>query len=116
MGKGFDTFMENPYWKGIYENAPSTYLQEYYRIMFDTSPFVTGEKDMDEASANRLRDIMLDKADIEYLLENAGIVQAKMHYAKCLDVLREHGDCDYIAASSFRADLRNPWYAPPAGK
>ena len=42
MGKGFDTFMENPYWRKIYDEAPSEYLKEYYRIMFDTSPIVIG--------------------------------------------------------------------------
>lgn len=40
MGKGFDTFMENEYWKGVYDSSPSEDLKEYYRIMFDESPFL----------------------------------------------------------------------------
>ena len=29
--------MKNPYWKGIYENAPSEDLKQYFRIRFDHS-------------------------------------------------------------------------------
>ena len=36
MGVGFDTCMKNSFWKGIYDNAPSDEVKEYYRIMFDT--------------------------------------------------------------------------------
>ena len=56
MGKGFDTFMENPYWKKVYEGAPSKELKEYYRIRFDTSPFVMGEKYRDESAESRLKE------------------------------------------------------------
>ena len=42
MGKGFDTFMENPYWRKVYEDAPGEKLREYYKIRFDASGFVNG--------------------------------------------------------------------------
>ena len=32
MGKGFDTFIENPYWRKIYEEAPGEYLKEHAGI------------------------------------------------------------------------------------
>ena len=32
MGKGFETFMENPYWRGVYESAPTEELKEYELI------------------------------------------------------------------------------------
>ena len=42
MGKGFDTFMENPYYRELYENAPSQELKRYYELTWDRSPFVMG--------------------------------------------------------------------------
>ena len=41
----FDCFMENPYWKSVYENAPSNECREYYRIMFEYFSFETDEED-----------------------------------------------------------------------
>ncbi len=33
----FDLFMNNPYWRGVYEDAPSDTLKEYYRRSFEES-------------------------------------------------------------------------------
>ena len=41
---GFDAFMDNPYWKRIYEEAPSDELRAYYKIMFNTSTFLRKKK------------------------------------------------------------------------
>lgn len=49
MGKGFDTFMDNPYWKRIYDEVPTDRLKDYYRIRYDASDFVNDEPvDVDE--------------------------------------------------------------------
>ena len=113
MGKGFDAFMANPYWRGIYENAPSDYVREYYQIMFDTSSFVLGSEGTDGKGVERMQELLLDQADIQYLLEHTSMAQAKMHYQKCLDVLAksEKGTCIY--AYVLTGEIRNPWYTPP---
>ena len=65
MGKGFDTFMENPYWRKIYEDAPSEKLREYYKIRYDSSGFVEGKPiDVDE----QLERILLSKEEIQKLI------------------------------------------------
>ena len=112
MGKGFDTFMENPYWKGVYENAPSDELREYYRIMFDASPFIGENGDAGSVDMARLDDILIDERGIEYLLGHAGSPQAKMFYQKCLDAIAGEGEGTCIVASSLKGELRNPFYTP----
>ena len=111
MGKGFDTFMENPYWRKIYDEAPSEYLKEYYRIMFDTSPFVMGDDYIDEEAEAKLEDLWISKEELEYLKEHAGIAQAKIYYQKCIDKLNEADEEDlYILATCLKCEIRNPWH------
>ena len=111
MGKGFDTFMENPYWRGIFDNAPSQGLRDYYRIMFDASPFVEHD-DADAVDTSTLEDIMLDRRDVEYLMEHAGMPQARGFYARCIRAIDEGGEGTCVFASSCRGEVRNPWYTP----
>ena len=111
MGKGFDTFMQNPYWRKIYDEAPSEYLKEYYRIMFDTSPFVIGDGNIDEEAEERLKELWISKEELGYLKEHAGIVQAKTYYQKCIDKLTEadeEGLC--VSADCLKGEIRNPWH------
>lgn len=111
MGKGFDTFMANPYWRKIYEQAPGEHLKEYYRIMFDTSPFVTGDGDPDEAAGARLKELWINAEELAYLRDHAGMPQAKAFYQRCIDTLaaaEEEGLC--VAASCLKGEIRNPWY------
>ena len=63
MGKGFDTFMENPYWRKVYEEAPSEELKEYYRLRYDLSTFVMGEAYRDEEAERKLGELILLKAE-----------------------------------------------------
>ena len=117
MGKGFDTFMENPYWRRVYEEAPGEYLKEYYRIMFDNSPFVMGSSYRDEKAEEQLDDLWISKDELEYLLKHAGMAQAKIFYKKCIDTLKAAGKEDlYVSAKCLRVEIRNPWYIPPAEK
>ncbi len=112
MGKGFEVFMENPYWRKIYDEAPSEYLKEYYLIMFDTSPFVMGDDYIDEEVEVKLRNLWLSKDEIRYLRDHAGIAQAKGFYQKCIDRLDKSEENLSISASIFRGEMRNPWYEP----
>ena len=110
MGKGFDTFMENPYWRKQYEDAPSENLKEYYRIMFDTSGFVSGEDKHLEKWEKRLEELPLSVTDIEYLQKHAGMGMARAHYQKYIDKLNELGNKYSVPAAAFQAELRNPYY------
>ena len=111
MGKGFDTFMANPYWRRIYEEAPGEYLKEYYRIMFDSSPYVMGDDYQDEAAEARLKELWINAEELAYLRDHAGMNQAKAFYQRCIITLaeaEEEGLC--VAASSLKGEIRNPWY------
>ena len=114
MGKGFETFMENPYWSKIYEEAPGENLREYYRIMFDISPFVMGSNHRDEKAEARLGELWISVDELEYLHKHAGTGPAKIFYKKCIDTLKasdEEGLC--VSAACLRGEIRNPWYVPP---
>ncbi|MBR3377152.1 MAG: hypothetical protein IKG44_05690 [Mogibacterium sp.] len=111
MGKGFDAFMENPYWRKIYEEAPGEHLKEYYRIMFETSPFVMGDDYLDEVAEARLKELWISKGELEYLKEHSGIAQARAFYQRCIDKLNEEdeeGLC--VSAACLKCEIRNPWY------
>ena len=113
MGRGFDTFMENPYWRRIYEEAPGENLKEYYRIMFDISPFVMGSSYRDEKTEYRLDNLWITEGELDYLFKHASIMQAKIFYKKCINTLIESGEeglC--ISAGCLRGETRNPWYVP----
>ena len=110
MGKGFDTFMENPYWRKQYEDAPSENLKEYYRIVFDTSGFITGEQHDNKQATKRLEALPLSIPDIEYLMMYSGSEMARAFYKKYADKLKELGDEHCIPASAFQAEERNPYY------
>ena len=110
MGKGFDLFMDNPFWKAIYDNAPSDNLKKYYKIMFDHNSFYA--MDMDEEIRDELRNIWLTKEDIRYLQDQAHMNVAKIHYSKCLKAIEEETEGCCIAASACTGEIRNPWYKP----
>jgi len=114
MGKGFDTFMENPYWRRIYEEAPGENLKEYYRIMFDTSPFITENNYMDERTETQLDKLWISRKELEYLLRYAGTGRAKIFYKKCIETLKKVDEEDLcVSAGCLRGEIRNPWYIPP---
>ena len=110
MSKGFETFMANPYWKEIYESAPSGQLKEYYRIRFDISPFVMGENYRNPAASQRLEELTLTKEDIQYIQKYAGSGMAKAYYQKFINKLTgEYEGCCFPAAA-FQVEIWNPWY------
>ena len=110
MGVGFDTCMKNSFWKGIYDNAPSDEVKEYYRIMFDTCSFAAEEEQDETAAEERLKELMLTREDAEYILRKAGTVQAKVWFGKVITELFDVCEADTVSASFFRGEILNPWY------
>ena len=110
MGKGFDTFMQNPYWRRIYEEAPSEELKEYYRIRFDLSPFVMGDEYRDEDAEKRLEELPLSKSDIEYIRRFAGSGRARRYYEQFIRRLSGEYEGWCFPAAAFQAEIWNPWY------
>ena len=111
--KIFDIFMENPYWKCVYEKAPSDECKEYYRIMFEYFSFETDEDDKEGIrNANeRLMDLMLSREDAEYITDRAGNPLAKHHYKETITWLFDGERADTVSASMFKGEIRNPGYA-----
>lgn len=84
MGKGFDTFMKNPYYREQYENAPSEEIKRYYQLTWDRSPFVVGSDYNSEKEDAELRKMKLTKSDVEYLAKFAVGGPQKAAYKKWL--------------------------------
>lgn len=119
MGKGFDTFMENPYWREVYEGAPSEELKEYYRIRFDASGFVSGGSKLTKESKSRLEKLPLSKRDIEYLRDHAGSGMARAYYGRFIKRLTGEYEGWCFPAEAFQVEEWNPWYdskTNPIGK
>ena len=110
MGKGFDTFMANPYWRRIYAEAPSERLKEYYRLRYEISPFVMGEDYRDETAEQRLQELLLTKSDIEYIRQFAGSGIAKHYYEKFIQKLTGEHEGRSFPAVAFQVEIWNPWY------
>lgn len=85
MGKGFEIFMKNDYWKEQYKNAPTDNLKEYYEMVFETSPFVVGDN-VDVKLVKRAKELckMFGKEEVEYLAKYAVGGQEKVFYRKWL--------------------------------
>ena len=71
MGKGFDLFMQNPYYREQYENAPSKELKRYLELEWDSSLFVVGEGYDTSKEDEEMRNLKLKKSDVEYLAKYA---------------------------------------------
>ena len=112
MGKGFDTFMENPFWREIYESAPSEELKEYYILRFDLSPFVMGEKYRNSAISKKLKELLLSKEDIQYIQKYSGNGMAKAYYKQYIEKLSGEYEGCRISAAALQAEIWNPWYNP----
>lgn len=110
MGKGFDTFMENPYWRKVYEEAPSEELKEYYRLRYDLSTFVMGEAYRDEEAERKLGELILLKDDIRYIQKHSGSGIARHYCEKAIQRLSGEFEGYGFPASLFRAEEWNPWY------
>lgn len=110
--KGFDTFMSNPHWKRIYDEAPSNELRAYYRIMFNTSPFLMKTKAEVESERRALKDVLLSGTDVKYLRDHAGNSMARSFYSKMLAKLDrlENSDAMRIPAIVICGEERNPWF------
>ena len=81
--RGFKIFIENPYWKEYYDNAPSEALKAYIKDDFNNNPFVCSKPDPDpELKA------ALTKDDVQYLLEKAVGGREKSYYKKWMDSLQ----------------------------
>lgn len=114
MGKGFDTFMDNPYWKEIYENAPSDNLKKYFQIRFDHSGFVKDADGHGESEEEKLTEIPLAKADIQYILNFTRNGNARQFYRMFLDKLSGKYEGYSIRASVFQIEEWNPNYRQAA--
>ena len=112
MGKGFDTFMENTYWRTIYEEAPTERLKEYYRLRFDISPFVMGEYYRDGKTEKRLKELSLSRDEIAYIQKFAGSGQAGYYYQHFIDRLSGEYEGYGFPAAAFQVEEWNPWYRP----
>ena len=86
MGKGFDVFMKNPYWKKQYEEAPTKRVKEYLRCVFETSPFVAG-RNPDVKLQKKAKELCasFEKKEVEYLAKYAVGGAEKLHYKKWLE-------------------------------
>ena len=110
MGKGFDTFMENPFWRKLYDEAPSEELKEYFRVVFDASGFIGGNEHKNGKTKSILEKLPLSKEDIEYLRDHAGSGQARAYYQKFIDRLSGQYKGWCFPAAAFRVEDRNPYY------
>ena len=110
MGKGFDVFMENPYWRKVYEEAPNERLRDYYRIRFDMSTFVMGPEYRDEEAERKLKELILYKSDIQYIKRFAGSGIAWHYYQRAIQKLEGEAEGCGLPASAFCGEIWNPWY------
>ena len=110
MGKGFDTFMENPYWRQIYEEAPSERLKEYYRLRYDLSRFVNGDEYRNEEAEEALKELILYKNDIQYIQRFSGSGMARHYCEGAIQKLSGEFECYGFPAAAFRVEEWNPWY------
>ena len=110
MGKGFDTFMQNPYWKRIYKNAPSENLEQYFWIRFDHSGFVQGADHRGKDADERLQDIALNKEDIQYIQSITRSGNARVFYKVFIEKLAGEYEGRSIRASVFQVEEWNPNY------
>ena len=82
MGKGFDTFMQNPYYREMYENAPTDYLRAVFKHSWDNSPFVTG------GDPNKIPPMKgtrpYTREELEYRMKYATQGRERAYYAKKL--------------------------------
>ena len=114
----FDYFMENPYWKSVYENAPSDECKEYYKIMFEFFSFETDEEDAAgiKGANERLMELMLTREDAEYIEDHAGGSIARHQYGITIRWLFDDEKADTASASMFEGEIRNPDYIPAGMK
>ena len=112
MGRVFDLFMENPYWKCVYEKAPSEECKEYYKIMFEYFSFETDEDDVEgiRSANDRLMELMLSREDAEYIKDCTDNPLAKHHYREIITWLFDGEEADTVSASMFKGEIRNPCY------
>ena len=63
MGRGFQKFMANPYWRKLYEEAPSDELREHLRRTFEYT--ITGRHSLSDGPLH------LTSRDWRYLYDHA---------------------------------------------
>lgn len=79
MGKGFNTFIRNPYWANIYGNAPKN-IKSYYELTWDNNEKYSEEVAKQLAS----KYASFIKADWEYLI-SVSHGHAKYEYTKAMN-------------------------------
>ena len=71
MVAGFDLFMHNPWWRKLYEEAPSDELREHLRRSFEYSfAMICVEEDAAERTEDE-SPVYLSKGDYLYLYDHA---------------------------------------------
>ena len=97
MGKGFNTFMRNPYYRKMYEEAPTERLRKSFQVEWDNNPFITGkDPNMDNSEGTGEK---LTKEEVEYLARFAVGGAEKAFYKKWLATFDTE-------LSLFRNDVR----------
>lgn len=84
MGNGFDEFMKNPYYKGMYENAPTEKLKRYFELSWDTSSAVIDDDHDTRKEDEEIRSLHLSREEVEYLASFAVGGAEKAAYRKWL--------------------------------
>ena len=84
MRNGFEIFMENPYWKKYYDNAPSDILKKYIKLEFENSPYVSKKQNDDYEEEKAKVMAQFTNEDWQYLIDNTTSGQAKLEYRKHL--------------------------------
>ena len=71
----FNLFLENPYYKTLYNNAPEN-VKKYYRIKWDNNSNTDNKSSSQEKIKNILSDFL--QKDWEYLINNAPSAQIRL--------------------------------------
>ena len=84
MKTGFELFMENPYWKGYFDNAPSKSLKDYIKFKFNNNLSIVSEKEENYFEKRKALEDKLTNEDWEYLIANTDSGMAKTEYRRHL--------------------------------
>ena len=80
MGKGFDEFMKNPYYREQYENAPTERLKRSFELSWDRDYLTREERE-------EYRNLRLSREEVEYLAQFAVGGYKKWFFKKWLSQL-----------------------------
>jgi len=82
--RNLDEWLQNPSWKGIYDNAPSEACRKYLAMLFYASE--TEEEEAFDAMDQMEQNLSLD--DLRYMLQNS-IGPAKARYMSLIEKIEK---------------------------